>query len=240
MNKRPSAWRGTAIVIILLGLSLISGNLLFLTKDVFRAVLRYWPMAFAGIGISRMLSERAKQSYQEGSVYIAIGIFLQCATLDWLPGGFTMYWPVMSLIWGVWLLLVKPKPKQQTRDECDLIETLDVREYFQSGKFVLSENAPVNGSLAATASILTVDISRGSFLPERASVELDCFFSYVKLIVPSFCIVRNETTGLFGKIERKKADEEDTERANGTLKLQGSVSFGFVRIEKRDIKHVRG
>lgn len=217
---------GTAIFFALIGVLLLIANLDIVTPGMFiKLVVTYWPMAFVGAGLYRMISANGIARWS-GLVPMSFGTLLQMMLLGWLPGDPLEYWPIMFLLWGAWLLFDRPAIRKGAVEELESAR-IELDEMMNLRKVKWIDQTFSAGRIECTLSLLTLDLSRVRFPESESSLTIDGFLSRIIIELSPDVRVVDETRGFFSRVRNASVDGEKV------LRIGGSMMFGVVVIQRK-------
>jgi len=96
--KQPRVVIGS--VLIVLGLVFVSMNLGFIESVPFS---RFWPVVVILIGIGKLVQSDNARERWGGAWLILLGLWLQVSVLKLFGLSFHNSWPILLIIWGVYI-----------------------------------------------------------------------------------------------------------------------------------------
>lgn len=225
-NRQGGIWGG--VILIIIGIFLLLKRLdLHLPHWLFS-----WEMILIVIGI--LVGARRNFQGSAWIILIVIGGFFLLDDIVWL--GFSMrhfIWPMILVVAGAFLI-ANSSEKRRNR-ELFIPEGDDVSDYVNinstfSGekKIVLSKNFK-GGFVTTTFGGAELNLSQADIVG-TATLEVQCLFGGVEIIVPPSWEVRTDLSSIFGGIDDKRAQPLAV-NSNKILFIKGSCTFGGVDIK---------
>lgn len=226
---------GPALLVLLVGGLMLAGQ--FLHWEVtFWALL--WPSSILIFGLLGLVPRFPFSRIAS----VLIGGYYLIANLGFLPEemGRNLIFPVLLLVLGLSMLIdALKKSKNPTfrihrgsnrkcncacenfedRFSCDLS--------FGENTHLVTVPRLSGGEASVSFGELTVDLRGCEELGENCTIQADCSFGELRLLVPRRFRVERKTDSAFGSVA---VDGEPQPNPEGSLLLHGSVSFGEISI----------
>lgn len=214
------------ILLILVGVALIVNRLT--DASVFAV---YWPLVIIAVGIYALT--RRGGSKIVGIILTLIGLAIQVDNLgiikdvDVMDTFWTVFWPIVLIIIGVWIIFFKSRHKELDGVDEDSID------YFAAFSGVETKNVSNNfkgGSVTGIFGGADIDL-RESNIEKEAVLDLTAVFGGISIYVPETWKVIVTGVPIFGGWDNK-AKMSQLDDDSPILKVNCLVMFGGV-----DIKH---
>jgi predicted membrane protein len=239
-HEKNGAWRG--VVILLVGVFLLLHNL-DIDLDLPRWLVS-WQMLIMGIGAILWIKSECKNV--GGLIMIAVGAVFMVKEYFYLPFDIARFiWPVLLIIIGLLFIIFRPgnNPKSLDLDDDDdttakvVPDLYPVDEDYINAQILFSgENRLIvskkfkGGRISAVFGGCDVNLLQADF-DGVISLDCDCIFGGVELVVPSNWEVKIMTKSVFGGVEDKRPIELIGSNPNKVLIIKGSCIFGGIEIK---------
>ena len=229
---------GIAILLVVVGLLVFWNNIGgWDPRSLFHLLITYWPCAFISIGVSNVFLN-ARKRMAPGIAFLLLGTLLQLLILDWLPGDIGDYWPVMFLMAGLWMLLVRPGDTVFGFEQ-HAEAAFEIDEMFGSRSVRLLSKALTGGT--ATATLASITLECGDALPAASAVVLfDVLLSTVHLLVPLEWRVLTEADTTLASVRDKRKRSPDTAPDSPLLILRGTLTLSTLEVKAPSRKFGKG
>ena len=213
-----------SVVLITLGALFLLDNLGVL--DAGAAISQGWPLVLVVLGGLLAVEQRR---VGVGPLLLAgVGIVLLAATMDAVPLGFDIVWPVALVGVGLWLLLRRSMVSGGGRTADSRIEAVA----FFGDRYVRSSSRQFEiAGITSLFGDVEVDLRDAQPAEDAAAVDLTVLFGDVEVLVPAGCKVVVSASSLFGDISQGGARDAPAEEAS-VLQVRGLAVFGDVKIRQ--------
>ena len=225
---------GLAVWVLLTGVILLVSYFLHLGAGLWDVI---WPSALLVFGLFGLFP---KFSFIRLRCGLIGGYFL----LDNLnvihaPLGKELLIPVLLLLFGGSLLvdaLRKPKKHTGRRNQNEKFssrceygeESFDCSTRFGDQRYDIQLPRLSTGNASVSFGDLTVDLRGCGEITEGCTLDLDCSFGQLNLVVPRDCRVQSASGANFANVEIKGAPEAEV---NATIEANCSANFGEISIQ---------
>lgn len=229
-NEKHGALRG--VMFLLVGVFLLLHNL---DLDLPRWVIS-WQMLVMVIGVILLV----KSSFKNigGVIMIGVATVFMVKEYFYLPYNVVRFiWPVILIVLGLVFIIFRPKqydkctpfkevPDIYPADE-DHINTSII--FSGENRLIVSKNFK-GGHISAIFGGCDVNMLQADF-EGTITLECECIFGGVELVVPSNWEVKVMTNSVFGGVEDKRPIELIGNNPNKVLIIKGNCVFGGIEIK---------
>ncbi len=229
MSSGRKSALGFALLVLITGAQLLIARFLNFELSFWSAL---WPTALLTFGIAEMLSKFS--FFNLGCAFF--GAYFALENWDLLPFSFgsDMVFPAILVLFGLSLLvdaLRKPKKRQfQISHSRSPKGNLQYREEGFDYSASFGENTEritleklSSGSINTSFGDFTVDLSDVKTVSKHCSLDVNCSFGELTLLVPSRFEVKHQKSGAFS--DSGTTGHPDAQ-PQGTIYLESNVSFG--------------
>jgi predicted membrane protein len=160
----------------------------------------WWPIIFVFVGVSHIVS--TKKSMMGGIVFSVLGILLLSSTLDFVSNFWSLMWPVVLILLGVWILMkrnFKNKVRKNISKENEYLVVFGgLSQKINNDDFRQAEVTCIFGGAE-------IDLREAMIVQDKAEIELTAVFGGIELFVPDEWEIRTSGTPIMGALENKTA-----------------------------------
>jgi predicted membrane protein len=229
-HEKHGALRG--VIFLLVGVFLLLHNL---DLDLPRWVIS-WQMLVAAIGLILLV----KSSFRNigGLIMIGVATIFMVKEYFFLPYNVIRFiWPVILISLGLIFIIFRPKQCNKRTPFKEVPDLIPVDEdYINSSVIFSGENRLIvsknfkGGSISAIFGGCDINMLQADF-EGTITLECECIFGGLELVVPSNWEVKIMTTSVFGGVEDKRPVELIGNNPNKVLIIKGNCVFGGIEIK---------
>lgn len=224
---------GFALLVLAVGIQLIIGKIL--TRDIsFWNAL--WPSALLIFGIAGLFSKFSFVS-MGCALFGTYFILDRWQLLPFTLGG-ELVFPIILVVFGLSLLVdafKKPrKPHVSVKHNGEVIkkrredyringQSFELDAAFAEGEKFISMPMLQHGQISTSFAEYTVDLSGVEAVAAECSLDINCSFGEVTVLIPSRFEAKLSTSSAFGEIE---IEGQPDQHPAGTIHIDASASFG--------------
>lgn len=229
-HEKHGAMRG--VIFLLVGVFLLLHNL---DLDLPRWIIS-WQMLVMGIGLILLI----KSAFRNigGLIMIIVGAVFMVKEHFYLPFHIVRFiWPVILIIVGLAFIIFRPKKYNKYEEFKEVPEIFPVDEdhintsiiFSGENRLIVSKNFK-GGHISTVFGGCDINMLQADF-EGTITLECECIFGGVELVVPSNWEVKVMTSSVFGGVEDKRPIELVGNNPNKVLIIKGNCVFGGIEIK---------
>ncbi|MFP4528421.1 MAG: LiaF transmembrane domain-containing protein [Candidatus Kapaibacterium sp.] len=215
------------ILLILLGFAFLLDQFNVMLFSEFTST--WWPLAVIAFGI--FIISQNRQSLFPGIMIFAVGILLQLDQLEWLRGGFwAAFWPTLLIIFGIWMLLMRPKRKHKNEQGRKVPHHGDISNAFSSSNEIIDSEDLDGREISCAFGSVDVVIRDTGRRPQKPRITLNCAFAEVNLRIPLNWTIKVNGQPFLGEFKNQVAPVIEDDEIHPVLYIDYSLAFGSVKV----------
>lgn len=189
---------------------------------------KFWPLIVVAMGVGKIISGGSRR-FSEGLVMIAVGVVLQIIMLGIFTGDLFLYWPVLLIIIGLWMMFVQPKNSVIERTITD--SEIDISETVRGSILTVASPTFMGGRFRTLLSAIECDL--GSSASGTRFMKLRCAIraSRICLYVPEHWRVEDRLQRSAATVEDKRVLGNPPDGTDAPeLLLEGNIQLASLMI----------
>ena len=217
-----------AVILIGLGVLFLLSN--FGTLHIGQVLHTYWPSIFIFIGLSGIISTKDSRNASP-YIFLLVGIVLQADKLDWIQWEWHLYWPIIIILFGLWILL-RPRSQKWWPGNTISSEMFDVSAFLSGTQRIVQSTNLKGGEATAILGGIKLDLRQAKTNEKHINVNVTTIMGGIELLVPPSWQLQNQITPILGGTEDSRKNVLVDPGGNApTLILKGTALFGGVEIK---------
>lgn len=223
----------TALVFIIVGISVLGKNLGWVDNSVFNIIIS-WQTLLMVIAVVQFI----KRNFLGGFILLAVGIYFLIPS----SYGIGEFWPILLIIIGLGILFkLLRKPGYQhhgvqhieSRGQGDAVTDngfVDSSVTFGGTKHIVLDPVFRGANLSCTFGAIELDLRRTVLENEQTFIDVRCTFGGIELCVPPHWNVLIEADCTMGGIEDKRSIAGEIDYSHKLI-IRGDVHFSGIDIK---------